>query len=62
MNSSQKDRDDVLPEAISPLRIRYLPIYEHAKFTLTCNVTQNYVEAEIECPTHITCAAKRVRR
>jgi hypothetical protein len=62
MNSSEKDRDDILPEATSPLRIRYLPIYEHAKFTLTCNVTQTYVEAEIECPTHTTCAAKRVRR
>jgi hypothetical protein len=61
-NSTQKDRDRILPDAASPLRIRYVPIYNRAYFTLICNVTQTYVEAEIQCPTASTCAAKRVRR
>jgi len=58
---SSRDRDKVLPETSSPLRMKYVPWY-HSNFTLTCDVTQSYVETEIQCPTPSTCAARRIRR
>jgi hypothetical protein len=58
--SGQRNR--VLPELEIPLKIRYVPNYERSNFTLTCNVTQSYVEAEIHCPTPSTCASSRIRR
>ncbi|KAH6625531.1 hypothetical protein C7974DRAFT_396230 [Boeremia exigua] len=59
--SRESWRDRASPETISPLKIKYVPLYR-SNFTLTCDVTQSYVETEIRCPTHSTCAAKRVRR
>jgi len=62
VNTSQESsRDRVLPETASPLRIKYVPLYR-SNFTLTCDVTQSYVETEIQCPTPSTCAAMRIRR
>ena len=54
-------RDRVLPEEASPLRIKYVPTYR-SNFTLTCDITQSYVETEVRCPTPSTCAASRIRR
>jgi hypothetical protein len=61
-NSSLKPRDKMPPETLSPLKIKYVPLYNRNNFTLTCNVTQSYIEAEIRCPTSSTCASSRIRR
>jgi hypothetical protein len=61
-NSSQKQRNEVSPETASPLSIKYVPIYNRSNFTLTCNITQSYIEAEIRCPTSSNCASSRIRR
>ncbi|KAL5120895.1 hypothetical protein ACEQ8H_001082 [Pleosporales sp. CAS-2024a] len=61
-DSSQESRDKVLPETLSPLEIKYVPRYERSHFTLTCNVTQSYIEANIRCPTPSICAVNRIRR
>jgi hypothetical protein len=61
-NSSQKPRDKMSPETLSPLKIKYVPLYDRNNFTLTCNITQSYIEAEIRCPTPSTCASSRIRR
>jgi hypothetical protein len=50
------------PETITPLEIQYVPTYMSSGFTLACNVTQSYIEAEIRCPTPSTCASNRIRR
>jgi hypothetical protein len=61
-NSSRNTRDKISPEKVPPLRIKYVPIYDRSNFTLTCNVTQSYIEAEIHCPTPSTCVPSRIRR
>jgi hypothetical protein len=61
-NSSQKSRNEMSPETITPLEIQYVPTYQFSNFTLVCNVTQLYVEVEIRCPTPSTCASSRIRR
>jgi hypothetical protein len=61
-NSSRTSRDRVSPETVSPLKIKYIPIYYRSNFTLTCNLTQSYIEAEVRCPTRSTCASTRIRR
>jgi hypothetical protein len=60
-NIRNRLRDTVVPEAALPLKIKYVPLYSD-NFTLTCNVTQSYIEAEIQCPTVSTCAPNRIRR
>jgi hypothetical protein len=54
-------RDTVASEAALPLKIKYVPLYSN-NFTLTCNVTQSYIETEIQCPTASTCAPNKIRR
>ncbi|KAF5854573.1 hypothetical protein GGP41_007339 [Bipolaris sorokiniana] len=54
-------RETILPELVSPLKLKYVPLYS-SNFTLTCDMTQSYVETEIRCPTSSTCAARRIRR
>jgi hypothetical protein len=61
-NSSLRSRDRMSPETVPALKIKYVPTYHRSNFTLTCNVTQSYVEAEIRCPTPSTCASSRIRR
>ncbi|KAI0570113.1 hypothetical protein Alg130_11351 [Pyrenophora tritici-repentis] len=61
-NSSQKTRDRMSPEKVLPLKIKYVPLYDRSNFTLTCNVTQSYIEAEVRCPTPSTCVSSRIRR
>jgi hypothetical protein len=61
-NSSQKQRNEVSPDKASPLRIKYVPNYNRSNFTLTCNITQSYIEAEVRCPTSSNCASSRIRR
>jgi hypothetical protein len=61
-NFTGKWRDQVSPETVPPLKIKYVPVYDRSNFTLTCNVSQSYIEAEIRCPTPSTCASSRIRR
>jgi hypothetical protein len=61
LDSTQLLRDRISPEAASPLRIKYVPLYR-SNITLDCNVTSTYVETEVLCPTSSNCAAIRVRR